>query len=220
MSICSFCLPLNSDHRSTQLHLPRQILKDRMSLLQPNPWFSAVPSDLNITNKEHISKPTSDFLRLTSPLPAAFDPKIRMSPPIFSTRIKENPREHLTRDDVHGMLAHAAIDDDIDMDAENMAIASGGWCKWDPLKHAGADSLLATVPVGLSSTPPLKPDSSDIADDDVCELDELKVPMMPITNKRLKLLIENKMGGNLLWCYWPVVDCFTRGNRTSQAGAL
>ena len=55
-----------------------------------------------------------------------------MSPPIFSTRIKEKPREHLTRDDVHAMLTHAAIDDDIDMDAENMAIASGGWCKLGP----------------------------------------------------------------------------------------
>jgi hypothetical protein len=101
-----------------------------MSLLQPNPWFSAVPSDLNTTNKEYISKPTSDFLRPTSPLPAAFDPKIRMSPPIFSMRIKEKPQEYLTRDGVHSMLTHATIDDDIDMDAENMAIASGGWCKW------------------------------------------------------------------------------------------
>lgn len=91
---------------------------------------------------------------------------------------------------------------------------------WDLLRHAGADLLLATAPVGLSSTPPLKPDSSDIADDDVCELDELKVPMTPITNKRLKLLIENKMGGNLSWCYLLVVDCFIRGYRTSQAGAL
>ena len=144
-----------------------------------------------------------------------------MSPPIFSTRIKENPREYLTRDDVHDMLAHATIDDDVDMDTENMAIASGGWCKWGrPLKHAGTDLILAIAPVGWSSTPPLKPDSSIIVDDDVCELDELKVPMTPITNKRLKLLIENKMGGILLWCYWLVVDYFTRGYRTSQAGAL
>ena len=192
-----------------------------MSLLQPNPWFSAVPSDLNIANKEYISKPTLAFLRPASPLPAAFDPKIRMSPPIFSTRIKEKPREQLTRDDVHGMLAHATIDDDMDIDAENMAIASGGWCKLGrPLKHTGTDLILAIAPVGWSSTPPLKPDSSVIADDDICELDELKVPMTPITNKRLKLLIENKMGGILSWCYWLVVDCFTRGDRTSQAGAL
>ena len=102
-----------------------------MSLLQPNPWFSAALSDLNTTNAEYISKPISEFLRSTSPLPAAFDPKVRMSPPIFSTRIKEKPREHLTLDDVHGMLTHATMDADIDMDAENMAIASGGWCKWD-----------------------------------------------------------------------------------------
>ncbi len=221
MAFVYFCPPLNSDHRSIQLHLPRQTLKDTMNLLQPNLWFSAVPSDLNITNKEHISKPTSDFLRPTSPLPAAFDPKVRMSPPIFSTRIKKKPREHLTRDDVHGILAHATIDDDIDMDAENMAIASGGWCRWGvPFRHAVPDLLLAIAPVGWSSTPPLKPDSSVIADDDVCELDELKVPMTPITNKRLKLLIENKMGGDSSWCYWVVVDCFTRGYRTSQAGAL
>jgi hypothetical protein len=89
---------------------------------------------------------------------------------------------------------------DIDMDAENMAIATGGWCKvGHSLRHAGTDLLLATA---LQSDgvrlPPLKPDSSDTADDDVCELDELKIPMTPITNKRLKLLIENKMGGTLV----------------------
>jgi hypothetical protein len=65
----------------------------------------------------------------------------------------------------------------------------------------GTELLLATAPIEWSSTPPLKTDSSDIADDDVCELDELKVPMTPITNKRLKLLIENKMGENMSRCY-------------------
>ena len=110
-----------------------------MSLLQFNPWFSAVPSDVNMTNTDYISKPTSDFLRHTSPLPAAFDPKVRMSPPIFSTRV-EKPRKHLTRGDVRGMLTHATVDIDIDMDAENMAIASGGWCKWVTL----SDTLTLT----------------------------------------------------------------------------
>ena len=52
-----------------------------------------------------------------------------MSPPIFSTRVKEKPREYLTLGDVRGMLTHATVDTDIDMDAENMAIANGGWCK-------------------------------------------------------------------------------------------
>lgn len=84
------------------------------------------------------------------------------------------------------------------------------------LRHSDTDSLLATAPMEWSSTPPLKHDSSDTAEDDVCELDELKVPMTPITNKRLKLLIENKMGGTLTWCYWLVVNCFARGYRTSQ----
>lgn len=62
-----------------------------------------------------------------------------MSPPIFSTRV-EKPREYLTRGDVRGMLTHATVDIDIDMDAENMAIASGGWCKWDTL----SDTLTLT----------------------------------------------------------------------------
>jgi len=97
------------------------------------------------------------------------------------------------------MLTHATIDDDIDMDAENMAIANGDWRKWDALSDRCTETelLLVTAPIEWSSTPPLKTDSSGFPDDDVCELDELKVPMTPITNKRLKLLIENKMGRNL-----------------------
>jgi hypothetical protein len=77
--------------------------------------------------------------------------------------------------------------------------------------------LPATAPIEYSSTPPLKTDNSDIADDDVCELDELKIPMTPITNKRLKLLIENKMGENFSRYYLPVADGFARGNRIAQA---
>ena len=100
-----------------------------MSLLQPNPWFSVVPVEHDILKEEYVSKLTADFLRPSSPLPAAFDPKIRMSPPIFSMRVKEKPRKYLTRDHVHSVLTHAALDDDVDIDAENMAIASGGWCK-------------------------------------------------------------------------------------------
>lgn len=93
------------------------------------------------------------------------------------------------------MHTRAALDDDIDMDTENMAIVSAGWCKWGrSLRQTGTELLLATAPVEWSSTPPLKTDSSDITDDFLCELDELNVPMTPITNKRLKLLIENKMG--------------------------
>ena len=166
-----------------------------MSLLQPNPWFSAVPVEPNITQKECVSQLTSDLFRPTSPLPAAFDPTIRMSPPIFSMRVKEKPRKYLTRNDVHSMLTHATLDDDVDMDTENMTIASGGWCQWEhTLRQTRTDLLLATAPVECSSTPPLKTDTSDIADDFFCELDELKIPMTPITNKKLKLLIENKMG--------------------------
>jgi hypothetical protein len=51
----------------------------------------------------------------------------------------------------------------------------------------------------------MKADSSDIADGDVCELDELNVPMTPITNKRLKFLIENKMGEKMSRCYSLIV---------------
>ena len=132
LSGCSFVHlypPLNSNYRLTQLHLPRQILKETMSLLQTNPWFSAVSIDPGITNKKHVSKLTSEFLRPASPLPAMFDPKIRLSPPIFSSRLKEKPREYLTRDGLHSMLTRATIDDDIDIDTEHMAIASGGWGK-------------------------------------------------------------------------------------------
>jgi hypothetical protein len=65
-----------------------------------------------------------------------------MSPPIFSTRMKEKPREYLTREDVHSMLTRATMGDDIDMNAENMAIASGGWCKQE--RSQTTPNLLAT----------------------------------------------------------------------------
>jgi hypothetical protein len=135
--VSAFPLNTNSKHRSTQLQLSRQTLKETMSLLQSNPWFSAAPLDPDITDRKYVSKPILDFLRLTSPLPAAFDPKTRMSPPIFSTRVKEKPQGYLTRDSVHNMLTRATMDDDIDMDAENMAIATGGWRKWDLFQTNG-----------------------------------------------------------------------------------
>jgi len=44
--------------------------------------------------------------------------------------------------------------------------------------------------------------------------------MTPITNQRLKLLIENKMGEDMSRCCSFIADSFTRGNRAAQTGAL